>query len=85
MEIRCDDDHVWGCPVFVLDNINQSGLTETLKREPRSRAKVRVCLRHSLSHTSYMTLILNLKMGYVNPQYHVVYDNELITVDDLMS
>ena len=30
-EITCNDFHTWGCPVFVLDEANQSGMTGSPK------------------------------------------------------
>ena len=39
-EIELSDYHTWGCPVFVLDEKNQSNSIGTPKWEPRSRAGI---------------------------------------------
>ena len=77
-EITCNDFHTWGCPVFVLDEANQSGLTGTPKWEPRARAGV--YLGHSPSHAGNVALVLNLQTGHVSPQYHLVFDDDFSTV-----
>jgi hypothetical protein len=69
--------HVWGCPVYVLDPKLQDG-KKIPKWEPRSRRGK--FLGVSPSHSSTIGLILNLRTGYVSPQYHVVYDDEFTTV-----
>ena len=77
-EITCNDFHTWGCPVFVLDEANQSGLTGSPKWDPRARADV--YLGHSHSHAGNVSIILNLKTGHVSPQYYIVFDDEFSTV-----
>ena len=77
-EILLTDFHTWGCPVFVLREENQSGLTGTPKWEPRSRAGV--YLGHSPCHSGNVALVLNLRTGHISPQYHVVFDDEFSTV-----
>jgi hypothetical protein len=69
--------HVWGCPVYVLDPKLQDG-KKIPKWEPCSRCGK--FLGVSPSHSSTVGLILNLRTGYVSPQYHVVYDDEFTTV-----
>ena len=82
-EIECDDFHTWGCPIFVLDARNQSGLTGTPKWELHSR--VGVYLGHSPAHAGNVSLFLNLQTGHVSPQYHVVFDDAFSTVPYLES
>ena len=82
-EIYCKDFHTWGCPVFVLDEANQSGMTGTPKWEARSRAGV--YLGHSNSHAGSVALVLNLQTGHVSPQYHVVFYDDFTTVDYIQS
>ena len=82
-EIHCEDFHTWGCPVFVLAEENQSGLTGTPKWEPRARAGV--YLGHSLTHAGNVALVLNLQTGHVSPQYHLVFDDDFTTVEYIES
>eukprot|EP00957_Ditylum_brightwellii_P190489 14499662-Ditylum_brightwellii.AAC.2 len=76
--------HTWGCPIFVLDNISQSG-TGIGPAEWDSKAKAGIYLGHSPFHTGNVALVLNLQIGHVSPQYHVVFDNEFSTVPHLQS
>ena len=66
-----------------MDEENQSGLTGTLKWEPRARTGV--YLGHSPTHAGNVALVLNLITGHVSPQYHVVFDDEFTTVNYLNS
>ena len=70
--------HTWGCPVFVLDAANQSGTIGTPKWEPRSHTGV--FPGHSPSHAGSVALVLHLRTGLVNPQFHLVFDDEFSTV-----
>jgi hypothetical protein len=63
--------------VYVLDPKLQDG-KKIPKWEPRSRRGKFLGVSPSLSST--IGLILNLRTGYVSPQYHVVYDDEFTTV-----
>jgi hypothetical protein len=69
--------HVWGCPVYVLDPALQDG-QKLPKWQPRSRRGKFLGL--STTHSTSIGLILNLRTGFVSPQYHVVYDDEFTTV-----
>ena len=69
--------HVWGCPVYVLDPKLQDG-HKIPKWHPRSRRGQ--YLGVSPVHSSTIGRILNLRTGYVSPQYHVVYDDLFSTV-----
>ena len=50
--------HILGCPVFILGEINQSGMIGT----PKWGAKTRlgVYLRHSPPHTGNLSLVLHV-------------------------
>jgi hypothetical protein len=74
--------HVWGCPVYVLDPKLQDG-HKIPKWSPRSRRGK--FLGVSTSHSTTIGLILNLRTGFVSPQYHVVYDDEFTTVPNAES
>ena len=76
------DHHTWGCPVFVLEAQNHSGLG-TSKWEPRSR--VGVYLGHSPCHAGSVALVLNIRTGHVSPQFHVIFDDDFTTIDYLAS
>ena len=54
------------CPVYILNNKLQDG-----KQQPKllRRSSVGVYLGKSWDHASNMTLVLNLKIGHINPQY----------------
>ena len=67
--------HVWGCPVYVLDPKLQDG-KKIPKWTPRSRRGQ--YLGVSPVHSSTIGRILNLRTGYVSPQYHVVYDDSFL-------
>ena len=82
-DIRAEDFHTWGCPVFVLEAPNQSGSIGTSKWEPRTR--VGIYLGRSPSHAGNVALVLNLQSGLVSPQYHIVVDDEFTTVKYLDS
>ena len=68
---------VWGCPVFVLDPKLQDG-KKLPKWQPRSRQGM--YLGTSASHSTSVGRILNMRTGFLSPQYHVVYDERFSTV-----
>jgi len=74
--------HVWGCPTFVLDQRLQDG-KKLPKWSPRSR--LGCFMGYSCSHSSSVSLILNMKTGSVTLQYHLVHDNWFSTVSNAMS
>ena len=39
-KIICKEFHTWGCPVFILDDKHQSGMTGTPKWEAKARAEI---------------------------------------------
>jgi hypothetical protein len=71
---RC---RVWGCPVYVLDATLQDG-KKIPKWHPRSRRGY--FLGFSSAHSSTVGKVLNINIGHISPQYHVVYDELLTTV-----
>ena len=77
-ELDVKSFHTFGCPCYVLDNRLQSGLTILPKWEPRARMGIYV--GRSPAHASNVALILNPRTGHVSPQFHVVYDDDFITV-----
>ena len=73
--------HTWGCPVYVLENLPQTKMIS--KWEPRSR--LGVYLEHSPHHSGSVALVLNPKTLYVSPQFHVIYDDNFTTISYLNS
>ncbi len=69
---RMKDNHVFGCPVFALQNDLASGNTIP-KWSPRSRLGLN--LGPSPSHARTVNLVLNLHSGLVSPQFHCRYDD----------
>ena len=67
-----DSARVWGCPTFVLDPRLQAKGGKIKRWKPRSR--VGVNLGHSPMHHHSVHCILNLKTGYISPQFHLVFD-----------
>ena len=75
--------HTWGCPIYILDAVNQYGVIGTPKWEPRLH--ISIYLRYSPCHTDSVTLLLNLNSGMDSPQFHVMYNNEFMTIPYLTS
>jgi hypothetical protein len=71
------DLHVWGCPVYALENTIADG-----KKLPRWKPRSIRCVNMGLSkkHASTVTLVLNPETGYITPQYHIVFDDWFATV-----
>ena len=74
--------HVWGCPAYVLDPNLQDG-----KKLPKWQARARrgQYLGISPDHSSTIGRILNLRSGFISPQYHVIYDDLFATVPNAES
>ena len=68
--------HIWGFPLYIITKSNQ-GATRTPKWETRSRTGI--YLGYSPCHTSTVALVLNLRTGYISPQFHVFFDEKLST------
>ncbi len=62
----------------MLDSPLQSGIGGAPKWEPQSCLGIYV--GHSPSHVGLVALVLNPQTGHVSPQYHVVFDDRLMTV-----
>ena len=73
--------HTWSCPVFVLESPLQGGPSGIPKWEPSARTGV--YLGKSLFHAGSLDLVLNTRTGNFPPQYHVVFENTLSTVDNM--
>ena len=73
--------HPWGCPIFVLTEKAQGGMTP--KWEPRSR--VGIYLGHSPTHAGSVAMVLNPRTLHVSPQYHAVFDDNVSTVKSMVN
>jgi hypothetical protein len=71
--------HVFGCPVYVLDPKLQDG-KKLPKWSPRCRRGQ--YLGPSPDHSTTIGRILNLRTGFVSPQYHCVYDDQFSSVSN---
>ena len=69
--------HVWGCPVYVLSPILQSG-NKIPHWEPRSKLGVFCGL--STIHSSEVPQVLNQTTGGITTQFHVVFNDLFSTV-----
>ena len=76
-------EHTFGCPAFVLNHRLQSSSVGPPKWDPRSRLGVYV--GRSPFHAGSVALILNSRRGLISQQYHVVFDDEFLTVPYLNS
>ena len=66
------DNHVFGCPVFALQNDLAAG-NSIPKCSPRCH--LGLILGPSPSHAQTVNLVLNLHTGLVSPQLHCHYDD----------
>ena len=77
-QCRLKDTHVFGCPVFVLDDRLQNG--QRINRwDPRARQGA--FLGFSSHHANNVAYVLNPRTNEISPQYHVVFDDLFQTVD----
>ncbi len=69
--------HVWGCPVYVHDPKLQDG-----QMIPKCNVNsfLGQFLGFSDSHSSLVANVCHLSMGYVSPQFHLVFDDLFETV-----
>jgi len=65
-------EHVWECPVFVLDAKLQDG--HKIPKFNR-RARMGQFLGFSNEHSTLVARVCNLSTNYVSPQFHVVFDD----------
>jgi hypothetical protein len=79
-ERKYHDLHVWGCPVYVLEKAIADG-NKLPCWKPRSIRCVNMGL--SKKHASTVPLVLNPETGYITPQYHVVFDDWIATLQPL--
>jgi len=70
--------HPWGCPAYVLEPRLTSAGGKIPKWQPRSRRGQYVGV--SPVHAESISLIRNMKTGYISPQYHIVFDDWFETV-----
>lgn len=70
--------HTSGCPVYVLNNTLQSGKCSIPNWDPRARLGINMV--PSPHHTRSANLVLNLTLGLVSPQFHIVHDDFFETV-----
>ena len=75
---RLNNYHVFGCPVFVLDESLQAN-NRIPRWEPRARQGV--FLGFSSHHANTVAYVLNIRTNEISPQYHVVFDDMFQTVD----
>ena len=68
--------------MYVLDaRLQDSGGGGFSKWDPRAR--LGIYLGHSPSHAGSIALVLNPQTGLASPQYHVVINDEFLTVPSL--
>ena len=70
--------HVWGCPTYVLEPKLQKPGVKIPKWAPRSRRGVN--MGFSKMHSTQFGLVINLLIGSISPQFHVVSDDMFSTV-----
>ena len=74
--------HTFTCPTYVLDNALQG---QHYLPKWQKRARLGVYLGPYPNHSRTVHLILNPRMGYVSPQYHVKHDDFFKTITDKSS
>ena len=64
--------HMWGCPVFVLDEKLQDG-----QKMPKFNRHARMgqFLGFSDEHSTLIARVQNLSTNYVSPHFHVIFDD----------
>ena len=75
---RLNNFHVFGCPVFVLDESLQAD-NRIPRWDPRSRQGV--FLGFSSHHANNVAYVLNIRTNEISPQYHLVFDDLFQTVN----
>ena len=70
--------HVWGCPIYVLEPKFQKPGAKIPNWAPRSR--IGVNMGFIKMHSTQVGLVLNLLLGSISPQFHVVFDDMFSTV-----
>ena len=75
-------NHVFGFPFHVIDSSLQNH--QSIPRLDE-RMRVGACLGQSKQHALNVSLIINVHVGYVSPQFHIVFDENFETVASLRS
>jgi hypothetical protein len=80
LDIELPRTHVFGCPVYILDPALQDG-----KKIPKWNpcACLGLFLGFSDLHSSQVLMVLNVTMGKISPQFHVIFDDKFSTVHSL--
>ncbi len=76
--INLSNSHTFGCPCYDLDHRLQLGGGKIPKWEPRAR--MGIYIGRSPSHAANVSLILNPRTGHISPQFHVIYNDDFMTV-----
>ena len=71
------DIHMWGCPIYVIDNMLQQG-HKLPKWQLRSHHGIFFGL--SPNSSSDINLILNSDTGHISPPFHGIFDNNFSTL-----
>jgi hypothetical protein len=69
--------HVWGCPVYILDPHLQDG-KKIPKWQPRSHRGMFV--GYLKDHMTSIGCVLNVMMRSITPQFHIIYDDWFLTI-----
>jgi hypothetical protein len=75
------DRHTFGCPIYVLEDPLQTAGGKIPKWN--SRVRLGIYLGQSPAHASTVALVLNPMTGHVSSQFHVVFDDDFSTIDDI--
>ncbi len=75
------DCHTWECPCYILDSRLQTNPKGVPKWEPRDRLGIYV--GHSPHHAGNVALVLNPLTGLISPQFHIVFDDNFMTIPHL--
>jgi hypothetical protein len=69
--------HVWGCPVFILDPCLQDG-----KKIPKwnHHARLAQFVGFSPKHSTLVANARHLQTNHVNPQFHLIHDDNFETI-----
>jgi hypothetical protein len=79
--IKMKNLHTFRCPAYDLVKLLQSSNSSV----PRFHCHtcISIYVGHSPQHAGNVALILNPQTGCTSPQYHVVFDNDFTTVNDI--
>jgi hypothetical protein len=70
---------IFGSPVFVLAKKLQNG--DAIQKW-KARSWMGVYIGHSLQHSGNVPVVFNPQTTYISPQFHVVFDDQLTTVQE---